>query len=183
LEHSRLSSAITVSPKPEAEGEGWCDGRPGDVDIGFEIKSATNTVISVSKSNWMYCHGAPHGYGGTNGATYILTPEPHLLKASDLFAADSEWKKYLTDQCYNAMMEKAKKEEITIEVNRDSIQSEVANPAAWGLTKDGMVVTVSPPFYAFGPTEASISWDNLRPFLLPTAPIPIDHHSADEKAK
>ena len=168
-----------MAPKSEAEGEGWCDGNPGDVDIGFEIKSATNTAISAKQSNWMYCHGAAHGYGGTNGVTYILTPEPHLLKASDLFIEGGQWKEFLTEQCYNAMVEKAKKEEITIEIARGSIENEATTPSAWGLTKDGIVVTISPPFYVFGPTEVPISWDDLRPFLLPTAPIPMSENAAE----
>ncbi len=171
LSESQKKWNAVMAPKSNAEGEGWCDGGPGDIGIGFEVKSATETTISSQQGNWMYCHGTPHGYSGTKGVTYILNPVPHLLTALDLFDPDKSWKTFLTDKCYSVLEIKAQ----GTKINRDRVAHVVTNAQSWSLTNEGLVVTISPYVvlaYAYGTTEVTIPWKDLQPFLLSTAPIP-----------
>ena len=162
---------VVMAQKSKAEGEGWCDGRPGDVLIDFEVKSATETTISSQQTNWVYCHGAPHGYGAVKGITYVLTPVPHLLTESDLFDPEKSWKDFLTDRCSKVLEKKAD----GTAVDRSQVEQVVTDPHAWSFTNKGLVVTINPYevlAYAYGTTEVTISWNDLEPFLLSNAPIP-----------
>jgi len=170
-ENAKKWNAI-MADKSKAEGDSWCDGSPGDINIGFEIKSATESIISSQRSNWMYCHRAAHGYGGTMGVTYVLVPTPHLLVASDLFYPDKSWENLLTEKSIDELERKA----ATTEINRQQVVSIITNPKSWSLTKEGLVITFNPYevlAYVFGTTEVTIPWTELRPFLVPAAPVPV----------
>jgi len=180
-----LSNSLTkwntiMAPKPEAGGEDLCDGRPGDRHIGFEIKSATNIAINTKQSYFFYCHGTAHGYANIDSVTYILTPEPHILKADDVFSQDSPWRKFLIDRFYDArpdLIEMINKDRLS-----DGLEETLTDPRAWSFTKESLVINANTNSLFGGAGSEMpvvIPWNDLQPFLLPNAPISIDHHSAD----
>jgi uncharacterized protein len=158
-----------MAPSRAAEGAGWCDGSPGDVVIDFTIRSATTRTISVQRSNWMYCHGTPHGYGATQGKTYVLSPALHELVSSELFSPEKSWDGFLADRCYTVLKQKEQR------VDRDTVKQVVTRPNTWALARDGLIVTVDPYEvlgYASGTSVILIPWAELAPFLAPDAPRP-----------
>jgi uncharacterized protein len=163
-----------MATRDAAEGEGFCDGEPGDVNSGFLIKSATMTTISSQVGNGFYCHGTPHGYGATKGVTYILFPEPHRLTALDLFDRNKHWADFLTEKSSAQLERTIKPNDAKIELDKQRIQGIVTTPDAWSLTKDGLLITINRGEVlanVFGDIEVAIPWDELQPFLAPTAPI------------
>jgi uncharacterized protein len=171
LSESQKKWNAVMASKSNAEGEGWCDEGSCDVYIGFEVKSATETIISTQRTEWMYGHGNHHGIGRAKGMTYILKPELHLLTASDLFAPDKSWETFLTDKCYSALEIKAQ----GTKINRDLVEDVATDASEWYLTNKALVIYISPSeilAFGAGSTVVTIPWKELQPFLLSTAPIP-----------
>ncbi|MBV6753958.1 DUF3298 domain-containing protein [Pseudomonas chlororaphis] len=148
-----------------------CGSRHGDEYSSLEVNYASAKVISVKATDWEYCHGTPHGQGGTTGLTYIIEPRLHTLEAADLFNMDTAWKDFLTSRSYEAIKKKAD----GTSVERDRVERAAINIRGWTLTQDGLLITIDPYAvlaYAFGTTEVIIPWSDLKPFLAPNAPIP-----------
>ncbi len=171
-----------MAKKSEAEGDDWCDGRPGDIGIGFVIKSATESIISAQLGNWMYCHGANHGYGGSHTITFVLTPQFHLLQSYDLFASDKEWAEFLANRSFN-VLDKAvdigrssSDPQIDRDAMREQILAIVSDTGSWSFTKDSLVITFCAGTVigfgsAGGDQTVTIPWDDLKPYLVPNNPI------------
>ncbi|MGB8077099.1 MAG: lysozyme inhibitor LprI family protein [Gallionella sp.] len=171
-----------MARKSKAEGDDWCDGRPGDIDIDFVIKSATENIISAQLSNWMYCHGAAHGYGGSDTKTFVLTPQFHLLHSGDLFASDRDWAGFLADRSF-VVLDKAvdigrssSDPQIDRNVMRKEILAIVSHTGSWSFTKDALVITFGTDTvigfgYAGGEHTVTIPWEELNPYLAPNNPI------------
>ncbi len=161
-----------VAKTPKAGGDNVCDGDSGEHTVSFEIKLATADIISVQRGEYDFCQGNAHPNGTVTGATYMLAPEPHLMKAAELFDQKKPWKKFVTDKCVKALKEHAEGE---LETDEGTVKGIATNPKAWSLTKEGLLITFNPyevlP-YAYGDTEVLIPWSELRPFLVSSAPIP-----------
>lgn len=161
-----------VAKTPKAGGDNACDGDPGEHTVSFEIKLATADVISLQSQEYDFCQGGAHGLGTIKGATYILAPAPHLMKAADLFDQKKPWKKFVTDKCMSVLKAKAEED---LDTDEAAVEGIATKPEAWALTKEGLLITFNPyevlP-YALGTTEVVIPWNELRPFLVSTAPVP-----------
>ncbi len=156
-----------------AKGGDYCDGE-GDVWVGFTIQSATEKYISVTTSDWAYCHGKPHGLGDYKGVTFFMQPEPRAITSEDLFGEKNEWKAFVTDKCFADLTGKAD----GTAVDRNRVAAIATSPRAWSITHDGLVITFNPYDvlgYAFGTTNVLIPWKELQPFLISKEIIPQTH--------
>lgn len=146
----------------------YCDGSPGDSLRDFAIQSAGGEALTIQTTSWMYCHGTPHGFGGIHSSTYVLKPTIHKLTARDLFVKGTGWGNYLTKCCNEVLRAKDGRADL------GRVRQVCTNVKAWSLTRDGLLVTVNPyevlP-YAFGVTEITVPWSDLRPFLVADAPV------------
>jgi hypothetical protein len=61
----------------------------GDVD--YVIGYANDRIISTRWSHYTYCHGTPHGFGGSKTENLVLEPSPHEFKPADLFGPGKGW--------------------------------------------------------------------------------------------
>ncbi|WP_338523763.1 DUF3298 domain-containing protein [Pseudomonas batumici] len=148
-----------------------CGPGHGDEYSGAEVTYASANAISVRTTNEEYCHGTPHGHGGSAGLTYMIEPHLHALEASDLFNMDTAWKDFLTGRSYEAIEKKAD----GAQVERKLVERAATDIRDWTLTQDGLLITIDPYAvlaYAFGTTEVIIPWRDLKPFLAPNSPIP-----------
>ncbi len=68
----------------------YCES-DGDGDVDYRVTFASEKLVSVTWSNYIYCHGAAHGMGGTETENIILQPVPHKLETADLFGSGSDW--------------------------------------------------------------------------------------------
>jgi uncharacterized membrane-anchored protein len=139
-----------------------CDGPYGDSSTSSRVTFATNNIISIEKSDWQYCHGTNHGFGGSNSRIVILKPYIHTLTKKDILRPNTEWKDFITDICMKAQQLDGSK--------RENMISVVTNIKNWSLNKEGLAITFSP--YSLGTylnkkTEVLIPWEELSPFITP----------------
>ena len=151
--------------------ESSCDVGHGDQYFSADVMFASVRVISIRISNWEYCHGTPHGHGGTNSFTYLTEPAIRPLEASDLFERGSGWEDFLGRRSYEAIVKKAK----GAKVDEHHVGNVAVDVHRWTLTKNGLLLTFDPYellSYARGTTEVVIPWSDLAPFLAAHASIP-----------
>lgn len=156
--------------------EGDCEG-PGDEYQTSKIGFASSRIISVEWTSWFYCHGTPHGHGGTRTETLVLLPEPHALKAEDIFRTDRPWQSRLnalvTESVRRAFVEDFKREPKDLDQN--TIAGAVSDPRRWTVSADGLRVGFDSyelgQGYPFAPT-VTISWSELKDVIVgdPLAP-------------
>lgn len=75
-----------------------CDGPSGDYVFDYKIGGVTRSTISIVTSDWMYCHGTAHGYGGYKSVNYATAPTLRLLKEDALFRPETKWGGFLVDR-------------------------------------------------------------------------------------
>jgi len=136
---------------------------------GFTIISATDSMISAELTNWMFGHGAAHGYGGTNGKIYILKPDLHPFKTEDLFSDSTNWRNFVNKRCIEAAGDLIKPED------REQYKDLGTDPSTWSFTHEGLAINIGAGS-VLGPMDeyksTTIRWSDLKPYLAPSAPIP-----------
>lgn len=141
-----------------------CEEQNADSHAGF----ATDKVVTLDESSWMYCEGAAHGYGTESARTIVMRPKPHLIKAEDLFRADAVWQAKLADLSVAAL-----KEEISLDADQEkSVRDSAAKPENWAVTPQGLKIQFG--FlagYLSGQSSASIAWSKLDGLLLANPPF------------
>lgn len=161
---------------------GFCDGGQDDSQWDYEIKYATDKIISARLSQWTYCHGTPHGHGDSDTNTFVLKPKFHLLQSSDLFASDKEWVEYLARRCFDVLDKEVDigRSSSDTQVDRNEMRKEilaiVSDTGSWSFTKDALVITFNTGTiigfgYAGGEHSVTISWNDLKQFLAPNNAI------------
>jgi uncharacterized protein len=160
-----------MASQAERAAESGCDATYGDEFFDADFIYASARVISLRSTHWEYCHGAPHGYGGTTSFTYVTQPTLRPLEALDLFVQGSGWEDFLTRRSYEALIKKAE----GTEVDEKQVGDIALDLYRWTLTKNGLLITFDPYMvlsYAQGATEVVIPWSDLAPFMLENAPTP-----------
>lgn len=144
-----------------------CDGPSGDYADDYTIEGVTRTTISVVMSDSMYCHGTPHGYGGSKSIVYVTEPALHLLAASDLFRSDTNWTEFLVQRS----VLKIREDSAAPGLDLPAIANVVRQPQSWALANEGLVITIGMLEVGAGPgvAKVAVSWSELQPFLTAAA--------------
>ena len=143
----------------------------GDEYDSFQVIGASKQMISVDHSAWAYCHGTPHGHGGTGSVNLLLTPKLHAMVLGDLFGHGDGWQQVLQDHSLKVL--RAKNDQV--EFDEAQVRSVVTRLDHWTLSPDGLRITLNPyevASYAFGNTEVIVPWADLKPYLALNAPLP-----------
>jgi hypothetical protein len=157
------------------EQDSSCGIGDGDTSIDYKIGLATTRLISVSWTTWEYCHGTPHGFGGTSVQNIVLTQELHPLQAADLFRPDTPWKERLNALLTEAVQKAASAGNFQLSASDTATIGTVAtSPARWSLSEQGLSVAFDPYelcCYVFHP-DVIIPWSDLKHLLIedPSAP-------------
>jgi uncharacterized protein len=147
-----------------------------DVDLSYRLGLATSRLISVTWTNWEYCHGTPHGHGYSRVQNVVLTPKPRSLEAGDLFQPGSPWKEKLTALLLEAVEKAARDGRFDLaRLSRGVVAEAAATPERWSLREAGLAVTFDPyelgEGYVFAP-DVTVPWSALKDVLAgdPTRP-------------
>ena len=151
----------------------------GDNAQDYQLGLVTSRLISVTWSDWEYCHGTPHGHGGSHAQNLVLAPDWRPLTPADLFRSDRPWKQTLR-KLLLAAVEKAGRDPDTGGIDLEKLDlstiDEVdGDPKRWSLRKAGLGVAFDPyelgEGYPFAP-DVTIPWSALKGVLVrdPTAP-------------
>ena len=146
------------------------------LDIGYEIRCATDDLISVEFTEGSYERGAAHGNSNTTVVNYDVKKGKRLALA-DLFSPKSNFLSVISAYCINDLRERAKKDKDAM-LDEDMMKSGAApradNYQAWAITRRGLWITFDPyqvAPYAAGPQHVLVPYSALKDILKPDGPV------------
>lgn len=146
------------------------------LDIGYNIRFATDDLISVEFSEGQYSRGAAHGSSITVVLNYDVKNRKKLALA-DLFQPKSNYLSAISAYCIKNLQDQSKKNDMLME---DQIKEGAAprsdNYGAWTITRKGLWMTFDPyqvAAYAAGPQHVLVPYSALKSIVKPDGPIGI----------
>jgi hypothetical protein len=162
----------------ETEGDADFTAEAGDStqDISYEIRYATDDLISVEFIDDSYSRGAPHGNQITTVLNYDVKNGKKLALA-DLFNPKSNYLSVISAYCIKDLKLQAQKDKDTM-LSDDMIQSGASaradNYKAWAITKKGLWITFDPyqvAAYAGGPQYVLVPYSALKDIIKADGPV------------
>jgi uncharacterized protein len=160
------TGAWNKSAKRDLAKSDDCDGGHGDDDVDYVIGYANYRMISTRWSDYTYCHGTPHGFGGSKTENLVLEPSPHELQPADLFGPGKSWIPTLQSLFWDALS--AQGWSPGNEGNKAEILGIVVTADRWLFTDKGITVAFNSyegGCYACTPQPVTVSWENLKPLV------------------
>ena len=146
------------------------------LDSDYEIRLATDDLISIEFSESTYERGAAHPNSNTTVFNYDVR-NGKKLALPDLFNAKSNYLKAISDYCIKDLKQQAKKEKDSM-LTDDMIQSGASaradNFKSWTITKQGLWITFDPyqvAAYAAGPQQVLVPYSALKDLIKADGPI------------
>lgn len=146
------------------------------LDIGYQVRLATDDLISVEFTQGQYSRGAAHG----NSITAVLNfdvKNGKKLALADLFNANSKYLTVISDYSIRDLKEQSKRDKDSM-LEDDQIQDGAAaradNFRAWTITRKGLLIVFDPyqvAPYAAGPQQVIVPYSALKPIVKPDGPI------------
>lgn len=164
-----VSESDTASELP-AETEG------SSLDIGYEIRYATDDLISVEFSEGEYSRGAAHPNSSTQVLNFNVKSGKKLALA-DLFNAKSNYLSVISAYCIKALKDQSKKDKDSMlddEMLKLGASPRADNYRAWSITKKGLWITFDPyqvAPYAAGPQYVLVPYSVLKDIIKPDGPV------------
>jgi Protein of unknown function (DUF3298)/Deacetylase PdaC len=165
----------TLAGESESGSETTSGQQNSTLDCSYEIRLATDDLISIEFSESEYSAGAAHPNNFATVLNYDVKNSRKLTLA-DLFNPKSNYLKTISDYCVKDLKQQSKKAGDSLP--DDMIQSGTApradNFKGWSVTKNGLWMSFDPyqvgP-YAAGPQRVLIPYSALRDLLKPDGPI------------
>lgn len=160
-------SEMTADLPPDAE-----DSTMG---IGYDIRFATDDLISVQFSEGGYSRGAAHPNSFTIALNYDLK-NGRKLTLGDLFKPKSNYLGLISSYCIKSLKEQSTKRNLMLD--DEMIQSGAGpkpdNYKAWAITRKGLWIVfdayqVGP--YAVGPQYVFVPYATLKDLINPDGPL------------
>jgi len=171
-------AAFKASETPQESDEESdlpAETRESSLDIGYQIRLATDDLISVEFHEGQYSRGAAHGNSYTAVLNYDVKNGKKLALA-DLFTPQSKYLNAISNYCMKELKERAKKGDSMI--LEDQIESgagpRAANYDSWSITRKGLWITFDPyevAAYAGGPQHILVPYSVLKDVVKPDGPI------------
>jgi hypothetical protein len=146
------------------------------LDVGYEIRYATDDLISVEFTEGQYERGAAHSNSATTVLNYDVKNGKKLALA-DLFNAKSNYLSAISSYCIKELKDRAKRDKNSM-LNDDMMKSGASaradNYKAWAITKGGLWITFDPyqvAAYAAGPQYVLVPYSALKDLIKPDGPI------------
>lgn len=168
--------ASETQTQEDANAELPAETQDSTLDIGYDIRYATDDLISVEFGEGQYSRGAAHPNSATTVLNYDVKNGKKLTLA-DLFNANSKYLNVISAYCIKELKDRAKKNNDEM-LTDDTIQSGAApradNYRAVAITKKGLWVTFDPyqvAPYAAGPQYVMVPYAVLREIVKSDGPI------------
>jgi hypothetical protein len=146
------------------------------LDIGYEIRYATDDLISVEFTEGEYSRGAAHGNSSTTVVNYDVKNGKKLALA-DLFNPKSNYLSVISAYCIKALKDRSKKENdsmLSDELIQSGASPRADNYRAWAITKKGLWITFDPyqvAAYAGGPQNVLVPYSALKDIIKADGPV------------
>jgi hypothetical protein len=146
------------------------------LDSSYEIRFATDELISIQFSSSDYSRGAAHPNSYTNVLNYDVKNGKKLTLA-DLFNAKSNYLKTISDYCIKDLKDQSKKNTDLIlddEQIKSGASARADNFKSWTITKTGLAIVFDPyqvgP-YAAGPQNVLVPYSALKDLIKSDGPV------------
>lgn len=165
-----------TSEETDAGSETPAETLDSTLDIGYEIRYATDDLISVEFTEGSYERGAAHGNSGTTVVNYDVKNGKKLALA-DLFNPKSNFLSLISEYCLKDLRERSKKDKDAMfdeEMMKSGASARADNYRAWAITKKGLWITFDPYAvapYAAGPQHVLVPYSVLKDILKPDGPV------------
>ena len=166
----KFNSLVAQAPRFKAEDN-------TEESVKYKIAYAGPDLISVRFDMYDNTIGTAHPNTGAKAINFnIKTLAP--LKAEDVFKAGSGWEDFLAARAAASVTKTLKAMDETYPaIAPAELRAAAADPANWAITDNALVLVFSEEAmgsHAVGQQEASVPWADLKRFLSPTAPAPIN---------
>jgi hypothetical protein len=164
------------SEETDAGSETPAETLDSTLSISYEIRCATDDLISVEFTEASYERGAAHGNSNTTVVNYDVKNGKKLALA-DLFNAKSNFISVLSAYCIKDLREQSKKDKdgmLDEEMMKSGASPQADNYRAWAITKKGLWITFDPyqvAAYAAGPQHVLVPYSALKDILKPDGPV------------
>ena len=146
-----------------------------DFGVGYDIRLATDDLISVEFSEGGYSRGAAHPNSWTSVLNYDVKNGKKLALA-DLFKPKSNYLSVISNYCIKNLKEQSKKKDLQLddEAIKSGAGPKADNYKSCAITKKGLWITfdayqVGP--YAAGPQHVLVPYAVLKDLINPDGPI------------
>jgi hypothetical protein len=144
------------------------------LDIGYNIRFATDDLISVEFSEGQYERGAAHGSSVTVVLNYDIKNKKKLALV-DLFQAKSNYLSVLSAYCIKDLQDQSRKNDMLMaDQIKEGAGPRPENYGAWTITRKGLWVTFDPyqvAAYAAGAQHVLVPYSALKSIIKPDGPI------------
>jgi len=144
------------------------------LDIGYQVRLATDDLISVEFTEGQYSRGAAHG----NSITAVLNYDVKngkRIELADLFNPKSNHLNVISAYTIKDLKDQSKQNDMLMEDQiQDGAAARADNYRAWTITRKGLWITFDPyqvAAYAAGPQHVLVPYSTLKPIVKPDGPI------------
>jgi Protein of unknown function (DUF3298) len=160
----------------EADAGTSAETQDSSLGIGYEIRMATDDMISIEFSEGTYEAGAVHGNNVTSVINYDVKNSKKLALA-DLFNPKANYLSAISTYCIKELRDRAKKDKDTMideEMMKTGAAPKADNYQACAITKKGLWVTFDQyqvAAYAAGPQHVLVPYSALKDIIKPDGPL------------
>jgi hypothetical protein len=164
------------SEEPETGSETPAETQDSTLDIRYEIRRATDDLISVEFTEASYERGAAHGNSNTTVVNYDVKNGKKLALA-DLFNPKSNYLSVISTYCIKDLRDQAKRKKDSMldeEMMKSGASPRADNYRACAITKKGLWITFDPyqvAAYAAGPQYVLVPYPALKDIIKPYGPL------------
>lgn len=160
----------------DAGSELPAETQESSLNMGYEIRLATDDLISIEFTEATYEAGAAHGNSVTTVLNYDVK-NGRKLALADLFNPKSSYLSVISTYCITNLRERAKKDQDAM-IDEDMMKSGASpradNYQACAITKKGLWVTFDPyqvAAYAAGPQHVLVPYSALKDIIKADGPV------------
>ena len=170
-----FKTAETVS-ETDPGNETPAEKTDSTLDVGYQIRSATDDLISIEFTEGDYERGAAHGNISTTVLNYDVKNGKKLALA-DLFNAKANYLSAISTYCIKELQDRLKKDKdsmLDADMMKSGTSSRADNYKAWAITKKGLWITFDPyqvAAFAAGPQYVLVPYSALKDLIKPDGPV------------
>jgi hypothetical protein len=154
------------------------DADDDSLDFNYNIRLATDDLISVEFNGYDYPHGAAHGSPFIEVVNYDLRSNKQL-KLADLFQPRANYLQTISDYCIKDLKrqnnaQKPDERMLTDEGIAEGASAKAENYGNWNITAKGLLITFDSyqvGAYAVGQPEVMVPYAALKGILKPDGPV------------
>lgn len=170
--------ASQASDEGDAASELPAETQESSLSSGYEIRLATDELISIEFAEYIYEAGAAHGNTVTSVLNYDVK-NGRKLALADLFTPKSNYLSVISTYCITNLRERAKKDQeamIDEDMMKTGASPQASNYQACAMTKKGLWVTFDPyqvAPYAAGPQHVLVPYSALKDITKQDGPVAV----------